>query len=101
MTQNNPKYKSIQQAIDTETYRTDTATLLAYDESKKQYLFRALNSNYFIQHDDSESIEVMDMDEAEKVYESMPVKHITNIVAAFPKYRGGIGMDTYTNLYDD
>ena len=41
------------------------------------------------------------MDEAENVYESMPTKHITNIVAAFPKYHGGVGMDTDTNLYDE
>ena len=101
MTQNNPNYKTLQQVADSETYRTDTSTLLAYDESKKQYLFRALNSNYFVQKDDAESIEVMSMDEAEKVYESMPVKHITNIVAAFPKYHGGVGMDTFTSLYDD
>ena len=101
MAQDNPKYKTLQQIVDTETYRTDTSTLLAYDEDNKQYLFRALNSNYFLQYDDSESIKVMSMDEAENVYENMPTKHISNIVAAFPKYHGGVGMDTFTNLYDD
>ena len=101
MDQKNPKYKILQQVINTETYRTDTSSLLAYDNNKQRYLFRALNSNYFVQSDENESIEVMEMDEAERVYESMPVKYITNIVAAFPKYHGGVGMDTYTNLYDD
>ena len=96
-----PKHKNLTQVIDTETYRTDTSTLLAYDESNNKFLFRALNSNYFVQNDADESMEVMEMDEAEQVYESMPTKHITNIVAAFPKYHGGVGMDTYTNLYDD
>ena len=101
MTDEAPKYKILQLVVDTETYRTDTSTLLAYDEGNKKYLFRALNSNYFVQNDSDESIEVMDMDNAEKVYESMPNKHISNIVAAFPKFHGGVGMDTYTNLYDD
>ncbi len=102
MEQNNtPKYKALTVVINTETYRTDTSTLLAYDEDKREFLFRALNSDYFVQNDDKESIEVLEMDEAEKMYESMPIKHITNIVAAFPKYHGGVGMDTYTNLYDD
>ncbi len=96
-----PKYKALQIVVDTETYRTDTSTLLAYDEDNKKYLFRALNSNYFVQDDDNESIEVLEMDDAEKLWETMPRKHITNNVAAFPKYHGGVGMDTYTNLYDD
>ncbi len=101
MSEEAPKYKKLKQMVDTETYRTDTSTLLAYDEGAGKFLFRALNSNYFVQNDGSESIEVLEMDEAEKVYDSMPAKHITNIVAAFPKYHGGVGMDTYTNLYDD
>lgn len=96
-----PKYKILRIVVDTETYRTDTSTLLAYDEDNRKYLFRALNSNYFIQNDSDESIEVLEMDDAEKLWEAMPNKNITNIVAAFPKYHGGIGMDTYTNLYDD
>ena len=96
-----PKYKKLLQEVDSERYRTDTSTLLAYDENAGKFLFRALNSNYFVQDDKTESIEVLDMDEAEKVSDSMPAKHITNITAAFPKYHGGVGMDTYTNLYDD
>lgn len=96
-----PKYKKLQQVINAETYRTDTSTLLAYDKDAGKFLFRALNSNYFIQNDADESIEVLEIDEAEKMYDSMPAKHVTNIVAAFPKYHGGIGLDTYVNLYDD
>lgn len=96
-----PKYKALKLVIDTETYRTETSTLLAYDENNKKFLFRALNSNYFVQNDGDESIEVLEMEDAEKVYDNMPNKHITNIVAAFPKFHGGVGMDTYTNLYDD
>ena len=95
-----PKYKILQQVVDEETYRTDTSTLLAYDSSSK-FLFRALNSNYFLQSDDNEEMQVLDVMEAEEMWNSMPNKHVTNIVAAFPKKHGGVGMDTYTNLYDD
>lgn len=97
----NPKYKILQQVIDEETYRTDTSTLLAYDTDMNKYLFRALNSNYFLQDDDSEEMQVLKMDVAEKMWNEMPKKHVSNIAAAFPKYHGGVGMDTYTNLYDD
>ena len=101
MGKNSPKYKILQQVVDEETYRTDTATLLSFDESKKQYLFRALNSNYFIQNDSEDSIKIVNLDEAEELWSSMPEKHVVNIVAAFPNKHGGVGMDTYTNLYDD
>ena len=100
MSENNPKYKILQQVLDEETYRTDTSTLLAYDANGK-YLFRALNSNYFLQNDDNEEMQLLDMEAAEEVWNGMPNKHVTNITAAFPKYHGGVGMDTYTNLYDD
>jgi hypothetical protein len=96
-----PKYKILQQVVDEETYRTDTSTLLAYDSSSNKFLFRALNSNYFLQSDDNEEMQVLDVMEAEEMWNSMPNKHVTNIVAAFPKKHGGVGMDTYTNLYDD
>ncbi len=96
-----PKYKILQQVVDEETYRTDTSTLLAYDTSSNKFLFRALNSNYFLQSDDNEEIQLLDMEAAEEVWNEMPNKHVTNIAAAFPKYHGGVGMDTYTNLYDD
>jgi len=100
MSENNPKYKILQQVLDEETYRTDTSTLLAYDANGK-YLFRALNSNYFLQNDDNEEMQLLDMEAAEEVWNEMPNKHVSNITAAFPKYHGGVGMDTYTNLYDD
>ena len=96
-----PKYKILQQVVDEETYRTDTSTLLAYDASSNKFLFRALNSNYFLQNDDNEEMQVLDMEQAEETWNSMPNKHVSNITAAFPKHHGGVGMDTYTNLYDD
>ena len=96
-----PKYKILQQVVDEETYRTDTSTLLAYDSSSNKFLFRALNSNYFLQSDDNEEMQLLEMLEAEEMWNSMPNKHVTNITAAFPKKHGGVGMDTYTNLYDD
>ena len=101
MTQNFVHYKILQKRIDSETYRSDTSTLLAYDQNKKIFLFRALNSNYFVQNDNEDSILVLDIATAEEMWDALPAKNVTNIVAAFPKYRGGIGIDTYTNLYDD
>ena len=94
-------YKIMQQVVDYETYRTDTSTLLAYDESSQQYLFRALNSNYFLQDDAAENICVLKQDDAEELWNKMPCKHVVNVAAAFPQKHGGVGMDTYTNLYDD
>lgn len=96
-----PKYKILQQVVDEETYRTDTSTLLAYDSGSNKFLFRALNSNYFLQSDDNEEMQVLGMEEAEEMWNSMSTKHVTNVTAAFPKHNGGVGMDTYTNLYDD
>jgi len=97
----NINYKVLQKIVDDETYRTDTSTLLAYDVSSKLYLFRALNSNYFVQDDLAEKISVLDCCEAEELWKKMPEKNVVNIVAAFPQKHGGVGMDTYTNLYDD
>lgn len=94
-------YKVLHEIIEDETYRTDTATLLAYDNANKKYLFRALNSNYFIQDDKLETMSLVESDEAEKIWESMPGKNIVSVIAAFPQKYGGIGLDTYTNLYDD
>ncbi|MDW3094642.1 MAG: hypothetical protein R8G33_03110 [Gammaproteobacteria bacterium] len=101
MTNKNVNYKILQQVVDEETYRTDTSTLLAYDLSNEKFLFRALNSNYFLQDDSAENISVINMDEAEEIWNDMPEKYVVNITAAFPKNHGGVGMDTYTNLYDD
>ena len=96
-----PRYKKLQCVVDSETYRTDTSTLLAYDAAAGRFLFRALNSNYFVQDDGDERIEVLEMGAAEQLYDRMPTKHVTDVVAAFPKYHGGIGLDTHTNLYED
>ena len=96
-----PSIKNFTQVVDTEAYRTGHLCLVAYDGSAGKFLFRALNSNYFLQDDGSESIEVLEMEEAERLYDAMPSKHVTDIVAAFPMHHGGIGLDTDTNLYDD
>lgn len=94
-------YKKLEQVVYDETYRTETSTLLAYDNEGKQYLFRALNSNYFLQDDAAEVIKVIEPEVAEEIWNKLPDKHVVNITAAFPQKHGGIGMDTYTNLYDD
>jgi hypothetical protein len=101
MSSKNISYKIIQQVVNQETYRTDTSTLLAYDEISQQFLFRALNSNYFVQDDEKENISVLTQNDAEELWHNMPQKYVVNVIAAFPQKHGGIGMDTYTNLYDD
>ncbi len=101
MTNKNINYKVLQQVVDEETYRTDTSILIAYDKNNEKYLFRALNSNYFIQDDNSENIRVLNHDDAEKLWINMPDKNVKSVTAAFPQKHGGIGIDTYTNLYDD
>ena len=101
MANKNINYKTLQQVVDEETYRTDTSTLLAYDKSNEQYLFRALNSNYFVQDDNAENISLLNREDAEELWNKMPEKNVVNITAAFPQMHGGVGMDTYTNLYDD
>lgn len=101
MGEKNINYKVLQQVVDDETYRTDTSTLLAYDKSRGKYLFRALNSNYFIQDDQAEIISILKCKDAEELWNRMPEKYVVNVTAAFPQKHGGVGMDTYTNLYDD
>ena len=96
-----PRYKMLECSIDNEKYRTDTSTLLAYDEENSRFLFRAINSYYFVQNDKDGVINLLPALEAEKLWHQLPVKHVKDIVAAFPMMHGGIGMDTYTNLYDD
>jgi hypothetical protein len=98
---NNINYKIMQQVVNEETYRTDTSTLLAYDQVNQKFLFRALNSNYFVQDDKAENISILKNDDAEELWGNMPDKYVVNVTAAFPQKHGGVGMDTYTNLYDD
>lgn len=94
-------YKKVEKVINGEVFRTDTSMLLAYDQDEKKYLFRALSSDYFLQDDSNDEVTLLDAADAQKLWVSMPGKYITNIVAAFPQFHGGIGIDTYTNLYDD
>ena len=97
MIQNHPKYQLLQLHTKTEIYRTDTSTLLAYDESKNKYLFRALNSVCFIQNDNNESIEILKMDKAEELWHQLPIKNISNIYEAFPKFLGGTRKSSCSN----
>ena len=94
------KAKNMNVVVDGERYRTDTSNLLASDETAGVFLFRALNSNYFVQkHGKKDTLEVLNIQGAEALYQKLPEKNQT-LVAAFPKYHGGVGMDTPTS-YDD
>ena len=84
MMRSKPNYKNLKIIADTETYRTDTSTLLAYNSNNKIFLFRALNSKYFIQNDNDDSINIVSINEAREIWDGMPIKHIQNIVSAFP-----------------
>ena len=53
-----PSPKWLEKTIKGESYYTALAQLLACDERKKVYLFRALNSNYFVQDDKAETIKL-------------------------------------------
>ncbi len=95
------KPKSMNEVVDGERYHTDTSNILASDEKEGVFLFRALNSNYFVQRQGKkESLEVLPMQAAEALYKTLPKKHQT-LVASFPKLHGGVGMDTVTSYDDD
>lgn len=94
------KPKKLDQVVDGERYRTDLGRLLAADETKKLFLFRALNSNYFLQDDKQETIEVLSDVKAEELYRTLPMKFERSLAAAFPSRYGGVGLDTATR-YDD
>lgn len=85
--------------IDGERYRTALSFLLA-DDGKGTFLFRALNSNYFVQRQgDRSTIDVLPPEQAQEMYLRLPNKH-QDLVAAFPRGNGGVGMDTPSS-YDD
>jgi hypothetical protein len=91
--------KNLSEVINGERYRTAVSYLLA-DDGEETYLFRALNSNYFVQHQGEEdSMEVLSAAKAEELYRELPNKH-QSLVAAFPHDHGGVGMDTASS-YDD
>jgi hypothetical protein len=91
--------KNLSEVINGERYRTAVSYLLA-DDGEETYLFRALNSNYFVQHQGEEdSMEVLSAEKAEELFVELPNKH-QSLVAAFPRGHGGVGMDT-TSSYDD
>jgi len=92
--------KKMDELVDGERYRTSLARLIASD-GESIFLFRALNSNYFVQRQGEEDeLEVLPQGEAEKLYAALPEKH-QGEVNAFPRgQHGGVGLDTET-IYDD
>jgi hypothetical protein len=91
--------KSLNQVVNGERYRSAVSYLIA-DDGSETFLFRALNSNYFVQREgDTDMIEVLSQQEAERLYGELPNRH-QSVVAAFPKGHGGVGMDT-PSAYDD
>ena len=93
------KPKSLTMEVDGERYRTSVSYLLA-DDGESTFLFRALNSNYFVQRQSkTDTIEVLPHSEAEELFHGLPRKH-QSLVSAFPQRHGGVGMDT-PSAYDD
>jgi hypothetical protein len=91
--------KSLNQVVNGERYRSAVSYLIA-DDGEQTFLFRALNSNYFVQRQgDEDVIEVLSQPDAERLYHELPNRH-QSLVAAFPKGHGGVGMDT-PSAYDD
>jgi hypothetical protein len=90
------KPKNLNKEIDGERYRTALSHLIA-DDGESTFLFRALNSNYFVQRD--EEMDVVPQARAEELYKELP-HHRQTFVAAFPHGHGGVGMDT-PSAYDD
>ena len=95
-----PSPKWLEKTIKGESYYTALAQLLACDERKKVYLFRALNSNYFVQDDKAETIKLLDEFKAERLYFDLPTKLEGNVQEAFPRTHGGGGMETKTRFDD-
>ena len=92
--------KSMNEIIDGERYCTDLSYLIASDESEGTFLFRSISSLYFMQtHGAKDTLQPLSIEDAEAVYERMPMKHQT-LIASFPKKHGGVGMDTPTK-YDE
>jgi hypothetical protein len=93
------KPKSLNQVVNGERYRSAVSYLIA-DDGERTFLFRALNSNYFVQREgDEDVIEVLPQPAAEELYGQLANRH-QSLVAAFPKGHGGVGMDT-PSAYDD
>lgn len=94
------KPKSLNEVVGGERYRSGVSHLIA-DDGKSTFLFRALNSNYFVQREGKkDTIEVLSAEKAEELYHELPEKRQT-LVAAFPRGHGGVGMDTPSSYDDD
>ena len=92
--------KNLNVVVEGERYRTALSYLIA-DDGEGTFLFRAMNSNYFVQsQSDEDKIEVRTPEQAQELYQELPNKH-QSLVAAFPKWHGGVGMDTASSYDDD
>ncbi len=86
--------------IDGERYRTALSYLLA-DDGTGTFLYRALNSNYFVQRQgDRNTVDTLGQAQAEEMYQRLPNKQ-QSFVAAFPKGNGGVGLNTVSSYDDD
>ncbi|QYJ15056.1 hypothetical protein Rxycam_00867 [Rubrobacter xylanophilus DSM 9941] len=93
-------FKNMSVVVDGESYRTALARLLASDQAEGVYLFRAHNSDYFVQrHAGRDELEVLSPSRARELYERLPEKHQPP-VNAFPRQLGGVGLDTETPFDD-
>ncbi len=94
------KLQKLSVVIDGERYRTATSWLLA-DDGDQTFLFRSLNSAYFVQHPgDPDWIEALSAAAAQVLYDQLPNQREA-VSAAFPRGNGGVGMDTATRWDDD
>ncbi len=95
MAQIHPKYKILVLHTDTGIIRTDTSTLLAADQENNKLLFRALNSEYFVQDDCNESITIVEIEQAEEIWRTMPIKIVSDLISAIPNYCVGTRQNFY------
>jgi hypothetical protein len=94
------KLQRLNVVVDGERYRTATSWLLA-DDADRTFLFRSLNSAYFVQRPgDPDQIEPLTPTAAQALYDQLPYRH-EEVTAAFPRGNGGVGMDTATRWDDD
>jgi hypothetical protein len=94
------KLQKLSVVVDGERYRTATSWLLA-DDDATTFLFRSLNSGYFVQRPgDPDELQPLTATDALALYRQLPFRH-EDVTAAFPRTTGGVGMDTPTRWDDD
>ncbi len=94
------KLQKLNVVVEGERYRTATSWLLA-DDDDRTFLFRSLNSGYFVQRTgEPDQLEPLTAGQAQVLYRQLPCQH-EDVTAAFPRGNGGVGMDTATRWDDD